>query len=174
MSHLGRGHHHKQQRLFNYFLQVELKVYCYANWTFSPSYLSISWLRSSSGSHPIAQTMSGRALPPRRGDETWACKWAVFWVAFLLWHLMSKAGSSPSLPPALPHRCNRLSGLPHSCSFRTISPQFHKKTMLAQWLGCHTSLPPEQGQSSANKTTLNYAQLHMNAKVSTTSREQSR
>lgn len=126
---------------FNYFLQVELKVHCYANCTLSPSYLSISWLRSSLGSHPIAQTMSGGALPLRRGDETWACKWEVFWVAFLLRHLVSKASSSPSLLPAPLHGCNRLSGLPHCCSFRTVSPQFHKKTMLAQRLGCHTSLP---------------------------------
>lgn len=126
---------------FNYFLQVELKVHCYANCTLSPSYLSISWLRSSLGSHPIAQTMSGGALPLRCGDETWACKWEVFWVAFLLRHLVSKASSSPSLLPAPLHGCNRLSGLPPSCSFRTVSPQFHKKTMLAQRLGCHTSLP---------------------------------
>ena len=152
MSHLGRGHHHKRQLVFNYFLQVELKVYCYANFTSDPSYLSIHCLRSNLGFHLMAQTASGRAFPPRcsyRLSQK-ARQWEVFWIGFQLRHLISKAALHPSS-----HCCS--TGTTSCCPchlpalFILYQDDFPRIWGLASAQtqppsGCHTtSLPPRAG-----------------------------
>lgn len=153
MSHLGRGHHHKQQLVFNYFLQVELKVYCYANFTSAPSYLSIHCLRSNLGFHFMAQTASGKAFPPRcsyRLSQNVGTPMGSLLDGFHLWHLIFKAALHPSS-----HCCSTRTTSCCPCHLPALFIFYHDNFPRIRGLpsaqtqppsGCYTtSLPPRAG-----------------------------
>lgn len=165
MSHLSRGHHHKRQRFFNYFLQVELRVYCYANFTSALSYFPIHCLMRSLHFHLMAQPMSGGAIPLRYSHKNWACK-CIFSYGT---ERLQRAVLHPSTQ-CCPSGVKRLLLLPPSCFFYFMMSIFQEPRAGPELKhNHHQAATPRQclhehGQSTANKVTLNYAHPHTTSK----------
>lgn len=165
MSHLSRGHHHKRQRFLNYFLQVELKVYCYANFTSALSYLPIHCLVRSLGFHLMAQPMSGGAIPLQYSHKNWACRCVFSYGTECLQRAVLHLSTQ-----RCPSGVNRSLLLPPSCFFYFIMSIFQEPRAGPDlkhnhhWAATPRQCIQEKGQSTANKATLNYAHLHVTSK----------